>query len=85
MFNQEVPIAMRLKMDAHQAPKKSKVENVLEDITSDVLLPLMRLNDKGERVRLVHEDWELIRSHVKQQVAEIYFGTHKRLENIDFI
>lgn len=69
-------------MNVCSEPQRSDVDKMLDNATSDVLLPIMRLNDKGEKVRLVHADWAEIRDHVKQQLAEMYFGTHKRLEEL---
>jgi hypothetical protein len=66
-------------MNAYSEPKKSEVEKMLENITSDILLPLMKMSDKGE-LPVVHAQWVELRSHIKQQVAEIYFGTHPRIK-----
>jgi len=70
-------------VEASTEPQRSDLDMMLDNATSDVLLPIMRLNDKGEKIRLVHADWGPIRDHVKQNLAELYFGTHKRLEELE--
>lgn len=63
-------------------PRKSQVEMMLNSITSDMLAPFVRMSDKGE-LPIVAAQWAEVSSHIKHQVAAVYFGTHPRLEEIE--
>jgi hypothetical protein len=67
-------------MGINEEPKRSEVEKMLDSMTTDILLPLIQMSDKGE-LPVVHTQWAELTSHVKQQVAAIYFGTHPRLDS----
>ena len=81
-FTQLFACFKELILNAFTEPEKSQVEMMLNGITSDMLAPLVRMSDKGE-LPIIAAQWSEVSSHIKQQVAAVYFGTHPRLEELE--